>query len=46
LLATSTLACSEMIYFSTPIVGHTPNNLAIVDVIRLIVILSLDATSF
>ena len=44
LLATSTLAGSEMIHFSTPITGHSPNNLAIVDIIRLIVILSLDAT--
>jgi hypothetical protein len=44
LLAASTLARSGMMYISTPIIGHSPNNLAIVDIIRLIVILSLDAT--
>ena len=46
LLATSTLAGSEMIHFSTRIIGYSPNNLANVDIIRLIVILSLDGTSF
>lgn len=30
LLATSTLAGSEIIHFSTLIIGHSPNNLAIV----------------
>jgi hypothetical protein len=46
LLATSTLTGSEMIHLSAAISGHSPKNLAIVDIIRLIVTLSLDATLF